>query len=126
MEYYAPINRKPNNRRNFLHHDSAHLKCLEDNILFSQALRIKWKLDIKYFKYLKVAIIERDHKSELLDYHFENKKRADWKTQSKEKLATQENLPLAVINWTLLSIKNVIDKHWHIVSIHEKSRKIFW
>ena len=50
--------------------------------------------------------------------------RVDWETllQMKEKPATQENFPLLVaVNKMLSNIKNVIDKHWHILLIHTKN-----
>ena len=53
--------------------------------------------------------------------------RVDWETllQIKEKPATQENFPLLVaVNKTLSNIKNVIDKHWHILFIHTKNLEI--
>ena len=43
-----------------------------------------------------------------------------------KKPATQENLPPVVtFNETLPFVKNVIDKHWHIVSINKKFKKTF-
>ena len=43
--------------------------------------------------------------------------------ENKEKPSTQENLPLVLtFNKTLPNIKNVIDKHWHILSIDENLR----
>ena len=41
--------------------------------------------------------------------------------QTKEKPATQKHLLLVVtFNKNLSNIKNVIDKHWHILSINKK------
>ena len=46
--------------------------------------------------------------------------------ENKEKPSTQGNLPLVLtFNKTLPNIKNVIDKHWHILSVNESLRKIF-
>ena len=60
---------------------------------------------------------------EILDHHFERALWVDRKalSRTKEKLATQENIPLVVkFGETLQNIKNTIDKHWHILSIQEK------
>ena len=44
--------------------------------------------------------------------------------QTKEKPATQKHLLLVVtFNKNLSNIKNVIDKHWHILSINENFKK---
>ena len=119
--------RKPNDHRNFLHYDSADPKSLKDSIPFSQALHIKRICSeasevIRHFKDLKDAFIKRSYKPELLDYQFEGAMRVDRKVllQTKDKPATQENLQLVV---TLPNIKNVIDKHWHILSINKKFKK---
>ena len=46
--------------------------------------------------------------------------------QTKEKPATQKHLLLVVtFNKNLSNIKNVIDKHWHILSINENFKKKF-
>ena len=127
------IYRKPNDRHNFLHYDSAHPKSLKDSIPFSGALRIKRICSetskvIRHFKDLKGAFIKRSYQPGLLDYHFERAMRVDRKAplQIKEKPATQENLPLVVtFNKTLLNIKNVIDKLWHIFPINEKFKIVF-
>ena len=45
--------------------------------------------------------------------------------ENKEKPSTQGNLPLVLTyKKTLPNIKNVIDKHWHILSINENLRKV--
>ena len=43
--------------------------------------------------------------------------------QTKEKRVTQENLLEVTFNKTLPNIKNVIYKHWHILSIRQKLKK---
>ena len=48
------------------------------------------------------------------------------KRKTKETPATQENLLLVVaFHKTLPNIKNVIDKHWHILSTHKKLKNTF-
>ena len=46
--------------------------------------------------------------------------------ENKEKPSTQGNLPLVLTcNKTLPNIKNIIDKHWYILSINQYLRKVF-
>ena len=83
---------------------------------------------IKNLKDLKDAFIERAYQSKILDHHFERAMSLDRKImlENKEKPSTQRNLPLVLtFNKTLSDIKNVIDKHWHILSINENLRKVF-
>ena len=80
---------------------------------------------IKHLKDLKDAFIKRGYQSKILDHHFERAMNVDRKLllENKEKPSTQENLPLVLtFNKTLPNIKNVIDKHWHILSIDENLR----
>ena len=73
-----------------------------------------WNIRIRHFKDLKDAFMKRGFKYEDLDYQFERAMSVDSKAllQTKEKPATQENLPRVVtFNETLPNIKNVIDKH---------------
>ena len=62
------------------------------------------------------------------DHHFERVLSVDRKIllENKEKSSTQGNLPLVLTFYkTLPDIKNVIDKHWNILSINENLRKVF-
>ena len=44
-------------------------------------------------------------------------------SQTNQKPSTQENLPLVVtFNKMLPNIKNVFDKHWHIISFNQKNK----
>ena len=79
-------------------------------------------------KDFKDAFIKRGYHSKILDHHFEGAMNVDRKLllETKEKPSTQGNLPLVLTyNKTLPNIKNVIDKHWHILSINENLRKVF-
>ena len=77
---------------------------------------------IKHIKDLKVAFIKRSYQSKILDHHFDCRS----KNTVIQKPSTQGNLPLVVtFNKTLPNIKNVIDKHWDILSINENLRKVF-
>ena len=83
---------------------------------------------IKHLKDLKEAFIKRGYQSKFLDHHFERVMSVDWKImlENKEKPSAQWNLPLVLtFNKTLPNIKNVIDQHWHILSINENLRKVF-
>ena len=78
--------------------------------------------------YLKDALVKEGYQSKTLDHHFERAMIADRKIllQNKDKPSTQRNLPLVLtFNKTLSNIKNIIDKHWHTLSIDKNLRKIF-
>ena len=106
---------------------------MKDSIPYSQALRVKRIYSetsevIKHLKDLKDAFIERGYQSKILDHHFERVMIVDRKIllENKEKPSTQGNLPLVLtFNKTLSNIKNIIYKHWHILSINENLRKVF-
>ena len=127
------IYRKPSDCYNFLHCKSLHPKALKDSIPYSQALCIKQICSktsevIKHLKNLKDAFIRRGHQSKILDHHFERAMNIDRKIllENKEKSSTQGNLlSVLTFNKTLPNIKNVIDKHWHILSINENLWKVF-
>ena len=126
------IYRKPSDRRNFLHYKLVHPKALKDSIPYSQALRVKRICSetsevIKHLKDLKDAFIKRGYQSKILDHHFEKVMSVDRKIllENKENPSTQENLPLVLtFNKTLPNIKNVIDKHRHILSNNESLQKV--
>ena len=47
-------------------------------------------------------------------------------SENKEKPSTQGNLPLAItFNKILPDVKNIIDKHWHVLSINDNLWKAF-
>ena len=129
----ATIFRKPSGLRNFLHYKSAHPKALKDSIPYSQALRIKRICSktsevIKHLKDLKDAFIKRGYESKILDHLFERAMSVDRKIllENKEKPSTQGNLPLILTFYkTLPNTKNIVDQHWHILSVNENLRKAF-
>ena len=73
-------------------------------------------------KGLKDAFIKKGYHFQRLDHHFERAMSgADRKIllENKEKSSTQGNVPLLLtFNKTLPNIKNVVNKHWHILSIN--------
>ena len=73
-------------------------------------------------KGLKDAFIKKAYHFQRLDHHFERAMSgADRKIllENKEKPSTQGNVPLLLtFNKTLPNIKNVVNKHWHILSIN--------
>ena len=73
-------------------------------------------------KGLKDAFIKKGYYFQRLDHHFERAMSgADRKIllENKEKPSTQGNVPLLLtFNKTLPNIKNVVNKHWHILSIN--------
>ena len=73
-------------------------------------------------KGLKDAFIKKGYHFQRLDHHFERAMSgADRKIllENKEKPFTQGNVPLLLtFNKTLPNIKNVVNKHWHILSIN--------
>ena len=108
-------------------------KALKDSITYSQALRIK-PISSKtsevtmHLKDLKNVFSKRGYQSKILDNDFQKAISVDPKTllENKEKPSTQGNLPLVfTFNKTLSSIKNLKDKHWHILTINENLWKVF-
>ena len=74
-----------------------------------------------HLKDLKDAFIKMGYQSKILEHHFARAMSIDRKTllENKEKPSTQRNLLLLLIfNKTLPNNKNVIDQHWHILSIN--------
>ena len=73
-------------------------------------------------KGLKDAFIKKGYHFQRLDHHSERAMSgADRKIllENKEKPSTQGNVPLLLtFNKTLPNIKNVVNKHWHILSIN--------
>ena len=73
-------------------------------------------------KGLKDTFIKKGYHFQRLDHHFERAMSgADRKIllENKEKPSTQGNVPLLLtFNKTLPNIKNVVNKHWHILSIN--------
>ena len=73
-------------------------------------------------KGLKDAFIKKGYHFQRLDHPFERAMSgADRKIllENKEKPSTQGNVPLLLtFNKTLPNIKNVVNKHWHILSIN--------
>ena len=106
---------------------------MKESIPYSQALRIKRICSetsevIKHLKDPKDGFIKRDYRSKIVNHHFERAMSVDRKVllENKEKPSTQGNLPLVrTFNKTLPNIKNVIDKHWHILSINENLQRVF-
>ena len=73
-------------------------------------------------KGLKDAFIKKGSHFQHLGHHFERAMSGvDRKIllENKEKPSTQANVPLLLtFNKTLPNIKNVVNKHWHILSIN--------
>ena len=100
---YTNIYRKANDCRHFLHYKLAHPKALKDSIPYSQVFHMKQICSqtsevFKHLKDLKHAFIKRGYQSKILDHHFEKVMSVDQKilSKNKEKLSTQENLPLVI------------------------------
>ena len=117
----------------FSHYKLANPKALKDSILYSQALRIKRICSetskvIKNVKDPKDAFIKKGHHCKIFDHHFKKAMNVAPKIllENKEKLSKQGNLLLVLTyNKALPSIKNVIDKHCHFLSINENLPKVF-
>ena len=129
----ATIYRKPSECHNFLHYKLTHPKALKDSIPYSQTFGIKricsetWEV-IKYLKDLEDAFIKTGYQSKIQGHNNERAMSVDQKIllENKEKPSTQGKLALVhTFNKTLPNIKNVIDKHRHILSINEKLWKAF-
>ena len=105
-----------------------HPNALKDSIPYSQTLGIKRICSetsevIKYLKDLEDAFIKTGYQSKIQGHNNERAMSVDQKIllENKEKPSTHGKLALVhTFNKTLPNIKNVIDKHWHILSINEK------
>ena len=82
---------------------------------------------IKHLKNLKDDFIKRGYQSEILDHHFKRAMSVDRKVLlENKKPSTQGNLSLVLtFNKTLPTIKNVTDKHRHILYINGFLRNVF-
>ena len=124
---------KPTDRRNFLHYTSAHPRSLIKSIPYSQALRLKKicaetsKLS-KNLQVLKESFINRGFKEKFLDTEFQRlseiERDALLTPKSKEK--DQKRIPfITTYNKTLPNLKQIINKHWHLLQINSNLRTAF-
>ena len=124
---------KPTDRRNFLHYTSAHPRSLIKSIPYSQALRLKKiyaeTLEIsKNLQVLKESFINRGFKEKSLDTEFQRlseiERDALLTPKSKEK--DQKRIPfITTYKKTLLNVKQIINKHWHLLQINSNLRTAF-
>ena len=124
---------KPTDRRNFLHYTSAHPRSLIKSIPYCQALRLK-KICAetselsKNLQVLKESFINRGFEEKFLDTEFQRlseiKRDALLTPKSKEK--DQKRIPfITTYNKTLPNVKQIINKHWHLLQINSNIRTAF-
>ena len=77
---------------------------------------------IKDLKDYKDAFIKRGYQSKMLDHHFVRAMSVDRKIL---KIRRSHLTFSTYLKKLLPNIKNVIDEHWHILSIKENLRKVF-
>ena len=123
---------KPTDRKSYLHFTSEHPKHLIKSIPYSQALRIK-KIcsdedDLKQqLKNLHSSFLKRGYKEEKLKEDIEKVTHLDRMTLLSPKEKNIKNvIPfITTYNRTLPNIKDILSKHWELLQINEKFRKIF-
>ena len=125
---------KPTDRRSFLHYTSAHPRSLIKSIPYSQALPLK-KICAKTselsknLQVLKESFINRGFKEKFLDTEFQRLSEIERDAllipKSKEKDHKKRIPSIKTYNKTLRNLKQIINKHWHLLQINSNLRTAF-
>ena len=124
---------KSTDRRNFLHYISAHPRSLIKSISYSQAFRLK-KICAetselsKNLQVLKESFINRGFKEKFLDTEFQRLSEIgrDALLTPKSKEKDQKRIPfITKYNKTLPILKQIVNKHWHLLQINSNLRTAF-
>ena len=124
---------KPTDRRNFLHYTSVHPRSLIKSIPCSQALPLK-KICAetselsKNLQVLKESLINRGFKEKFLDTEFQRLseiERDALLTPKEKEKDLKRILFITTYNKTLPNLKQIINKHWHLLQINSNLRTAF-
>ena len=124
--------KKPTDRQNYLHAKSAHPLSLKKSIPYSQALRIK-RLCSTFDEYKKHSndmvqrFMEKGYKENIIRNQIEKVDNLERSTLLNKTNAVRKNvIPFSVTySPTLPNIREIINKHWHILNINNTFRNVF-
>ena len=126
------LHRKPTNQEAFLDAKSEHPRSLQNNIQYSQPLRLK-TICSKTTEYdkncdiIKQNFLQRQYREDALD---EQIKKVDT-TERKELFTNKEKsnknrIPLSLTcNRTLPNISNIVNRNWNILQINTEFHGVF-
>ena len=124
--------KKPTDCQNYLHAKSAHPFSLKKSIPYSQALRIKricstFEEYSKHFQDLIKRFVEKGYNQSTARKQIE---RVDYLNRSlllkNYKPKPKDSIPFSVTyNSILQNIREIINKHWHILNIDSSFKEIF-
>ena len=124
--------KKPTDCQNYLPAKSAHPFLLRKSIPYSQALRIKcicstFKQYKKHTQDLIKRFVEKGYDESTVKKQIERVDHLDRSLLLKNyKPKRKDSVPLSVTyNSVLPNIKEIINKHWHILNIDSSLKKIF-
>ena len=124
--------KKPTECQNYLHAKSAHPFSLKNSIPYSQALIIKYICSSfeeyrKHSQDLIKRFVEKDYNESTARKQIERVDHIDRSLLLKHcKPKRKDSIPfLLTYNPVLPNIKEIINKHWHILSINSNFKEIF-
>ena len=124
---------KLTDRINFLHNTSTHPRSLIQSITYSQTLRLK-KISAetselyKNLQLLKELFTNGGFNDKFLVMEFQRRSEIEWKVllTSKSKERDQKRIPfISTYCKTLPSVKQIINKPWHLLQINSNLRTAF-
>ena len=124
--------KKPTDCQNYLHAKSAHPFSLKKSIPYSQALRIK-RICSTFEEYRKHSqdlikrFVEKGYNESTVRKQIERVDHLDRSLLLKNcKPKRKDSIPFSVTyNSVLPNIKEIINKHWHILNIDSSFKEIF-
>ena len=124
--------KKSTDRPSYLHKNSEHPKSLKNSIPYAQGLRIKKICSTQEdYNNAKTELIEsfekRGYDKENLKTQLQPLENIDRKDLLKYKEKTvSDKIPLTVTyNRTLPPLKNITDKHWHLLQLNDELKETF-
>ena len=125
------LQKKPSDCQNYLHAKSAHPFSLEKSIWYSQALRIK-RICSTFEEYRKHSqdlikrLVEKSSNESTIRKQIERVDHLDRSLLIKHcKPKHKDTIPFSLTyNPVLPNIKEIINKHWHILSIDSRFKEI--